>query len=256
VWHRDSPASLGLQPDGDRAPEPASHVTNHSTPDGADAHYSRVLKTPTFWALFGIVFTVAFNHMSLIVHQNQYLVDRGFQPEFAAWMLGFSGILRSGGAVVWGSISDRTWRETSLTCCALLGVLAMPCLIMAQASLGAWPVVLFVLLMGLGYGGVSAVYAASAADLFHGPHFGKILGLLDVGFGVGAALGAYLTGVLFDRLHSYHLAFYLVMGLIVVSIGCIWIAAPRRVRLEAGGMKEPQAPIHSRIANPPRRSTR
>jgi hypothetical protein len=42
----------------------------------------------------------------------------------------------------------------------------------------------------------------------------------------------------------------------VVSIGCIWIAAPRRVRLEAGGMKEPQAPIHSRIANPPRRSTR
>jgi MFS family permease len=129
-------------------------------------------------------------------------------------------------------------------------------LIMAQASLGAWPVVLFVLLMGLGYGGVSAVYAASAADLFHGLHFGKILGLLDIGFGVGAALGAYLAGVLFDRLHSYHLVFYLVMGLAVVSIGCIWIAAPRRPRLEAGGGQEPQAPTHSRISNPPRRSTK
>ncbi len=84
--------------------------------------------------------------------------------------------------------------------------------------------------MGLGYGGVRVVYAASAADLFHGPHFGKILGLLDIGFGLGAGIGSYLAGFLFDRFHSYDLTFYLVMALIAVSIGCIWIAAPRRVR--------------------------
>ncbi len=241
IWQRDSPASIGLQPDGDSTSAPKGQDVAVSPPTVADEPYITVLKTPTFWALFFIVFSIAFNHMTLLVHQNQYLVDRGFDPKFAAWMLGLSGIVRSGGAIVWGSISDRTTRETSLTLSALLGLVALPCLLLAHGPSATWLVVLFVLLMGLGYGGVSVVYAASAADLFHGPHFGKILGLLDIGFGLGAGVGSYLAGFLFDRFHSYDLTFYLVMALMVVSIGCIWIAAPRRVRSPSSASALPSA---------------
>ena len=127
------------------------------------------------------------------------------------------------------------------TLSALLGLVALPCLLLAHGPSATWLVVLFVLLMGLGYGGVSVVYAASAADLFHGPHFGKILGLLDIGFGLGAGIGSYLAGFLFDRFHSYDLTFYLVMALMVVSIGCIWIAAPRRVRSPSSASALPSA---------------
>ncbi|WP_089940269.1 MFS transporter, partial [Candidatus Entotheonella palauensis] len=228
IWHRDSPASLGLQPDGDV--DPAQVKMPERPAEAMPGAYLHITKTRAFWALFTIVFSLAFNHMTLIVHQNQYLVDIGFKPEFAAWMLGFSGILRSGGTIIWGSVSDRITRETSLTISALLGVMALPCLIWAQTASSTWFVVLFVLLMGLGYGGVSVVYAASAADLYQGPHFGKILGLLDIGFGFGAALGTYMAGLLFDWLQSYHLTFYLIMVSIGISIACIWIAAPRRIR--------------------------
>jgi MFS family permease len=228
IWHRDSPESLGLQPDGDLKP---SRFKAPGPPAPASPNtYLHVIKTRTFWALFFIVFSLAFNQMTLIVHQNQYLVDIGFQPEFAAWMLGFSGILRSGGSIIWGSVSDRITRETSLTLSALLGVAALPCLIWAQTNSSIWLVVLFVLLMGLGYGGVSVVYAASAADLYQGRDFGKILGLLDIGFGLGAALGTYMAGLLYDWLQSYHLMFHLIMGSIGLSMVCIWIAAPRRMR--------------------------
>jgi MFS family permease len=78
---------------------------------------------------------------------------------------------------------------------------------------------------------VSVVYAASAADLYQGRNFGKILGLLDIGFGLGAALGTYMAGLLFDWLQSYHLMFYLIIASIGISIACIWIAAPRRMRV-------------------------
>lgn len=235
IWHRDSPQRLGLQPDGDAAPEVDEADVNRAQAPTTDVPATaesslHLIKTGTFWALFFIVFSLAFNAMTLIVHQNQYLVDIGFRPEFAAWMLGFSGILRSGGTIIWGSISDRTMRETSYTISALLGVLALPCLLWAQSASDAWLVVSFILLMGLGYGGVSVVYAASAADLYQGSNFGKILGLLDIGFGLGAALGTYMAGLLFDWLQSYHLMFYLLMVSIVISIGCIWVAAPRRVR--------------------------
>jgi MFS family permease len=69
-----------------------------------------------------------------------------------------SGILRSVGSVIWGSISDRTTREGSFTISAGLGLIALPCLISVQTSPDAWRVVLFVLLIGLGYGGASVLY--------------------------------------------------------------------------------------------------
>lgn len=235
LWHRDSPQSMGLMPDGDSvSPDyPISGHTELEVEAVQDSWYPSVIKTPAFWALFIIVFTLAFNQMMLIVHQNQYLVDVGFKPEFAAWMLGLSGILRSGGNVFWGSLSDRIKRETSFTFSAALGVLSFPFLLIAQTTTAAFPVILFVTLIGLGYGGVSVVYAASAADLFHGTHFGKILGLLDIGFGLGAAIGSYIAGYLYDNFQSYELTFYLVMGLMALSIACIWIAAPARARTEA-----------------------
>ena len=236
VWLRPSPQSMGLQPDGDATPPVVATPSPKPTaiPDGAAAGlYPQLLKNPAFWALFFIVFTLALNHMTLVVHQTAYLVDRGFQPEFAAWMLGISGILRSGGTIIWGTISDRATRESAFTLSALLGLVSVPFLLIASPGTGIWTVTVFVLLMGLGYGGINVVYAASAADLFQGPNFGKILGLLDVGFGLGAALGTYVAGYLFDRFQSYHLTFYGVMGMILVTIGCIWIAAPRRAQAQS-----------------------
>jgi MFS family permease len=234
MFYHSDPASLGLHPDGDAAPPRSAPSTTPASSVVVPTPYTAALKTPVFWALFVVIFTIAFNTMTLLVHQNQYLVDSGFSQEFAAWMLGLSGILRSVGSVIWGSISDRTTREGSFTMSAGLGLIALPCLISVQTSPEAWRVVLFALLIGLGYGGTSVLYGTAAADLFQGPHFGKILGILDMGFGLGAALGSYLTGVLFDRYQTYQPSFYMVIGLILVSILTMWLAAPRLARTQSG----------------------
>ncbi|HEY7493754.1 MAG TPA: MFS transporter [Candidatus Tectomicrobia bacterium] len=227
IFHRNSPEDMGLQPDGiPRLPTAEAPVGRLADATGATP-YMAALKTRAFWVLSGIIFTVAFNHMMLIVHQNQYLVDSGFSQAFAAWMLGLSGILRSGGSIIWGYLSDRTTRETSFTISTLFGVVALACLLSVQASPAAWRVVLFVLLMGLGYGGTSIIYATSAADIFQGRHFGKILGVMEIGFGLGASLGSYTAGFIFDHFQTYRPSFYMVMGLMLASIAGIWIAAPR-----------------------------
>ncbi|MGE3540571.1 MAG: MFS transporter [Candidatus Tectimicrobiota bacterium] len=230
LWQRSHPEDLGLYPDGLAPPLPAGRTTvaGASRPD--EFGYAAVLSNPAFWALSGIVFTLAFNLMLLTVHQNQYLVDIGFNQGFAAWMLGLSGLLRSGGGLLWGYLSDRLNREVSFTLATLLGVMALLCLLSAQTSPDAWRVVLAVTLMGLGYGGTSVIYSTAAADLFQGRHFGKILGLMEIGFGLGAALGSYVAGLVFDYFQTYRPSFYLTIGLMLASIGCIWIAAPRAAR--------------------------
>ena len=228
--HRSRPEDLGLHPDGVHSPWAAGHQTPRVVDAVGDTPYTAALTMRGFWALFGVIFAIACTLMLLTVHQNQYLIDLGFSPAFAAWMLGLSGLLRSGGSILWGALSDRMTRETSFTGATLLGVVSLLCLLSAQTTADAWRVVVFVVLMGLGYGGTSIIYSTAAADLFQGRHFGKILGLMEIGFGLGASLGSALAGVVFDYFQTYRPAFYLTIGLMLASIVGIWVAAPRTSR--------------------------
>jgi MFS family permease len=228
--HRSHPQDLGLHPDGAPTPRATGQHPSRYADNVAATPYATALTTRGFWALFGVIFAIAATVMLLTVHQHQYLIDIGFPPAFAAWMLGLSGLLRSGGSLLWGVLSDHLRRETSFTCATLLGVVALLCLLSAQTSPDVWRVVVFVVLMGLGYGGTSVIYSTAAADLFQGRHFGTILGLMEIGFGLGASLGSAIAGVMFDAFRTYRPALYLTIGLMLASVGGIWLAAPRTAR--------------------------
>jgi MFS family permease len=244
--HRSRPEDMGLHPDGAPRPLSTGPQASRFADAAVDTPYTAALTTRGFWALFGVIFAVACTVMLLTVHQNQYLVDIGFSPAFAAWMLGLSGLLRSSGSILWGALSDRMTREKSFTLSTLLGVVALLCLLSAQTSPDAWRVVLFVALMGLGYGGTSVIYSTAAADLFQGRHFGKILGLMEIGFGLGASLGSAVAGVVFDYFQTYRPAFYLTIGLMLASIAGIWIAAPRTARRTVEALASVPAPRPAR----------
>jgi MFS family permease len=57
---------------------------------------------------------------------------------------------------------------------------------------GGWLLV-FALLLGLGFGARGAIITSMASDWFGGRHFGAIYGPLNFGNGIGAALGPCLA---------------------------------------------------------------
>jgi MFS family permease len=243
LWvHRSHPEDIGLHPDGALPVTSGTSQTIASIETLGTAPYLTALTSRGFWALFSVILAIGCNLMLLTVHQNQYLIDIGFSPVFAAWMLGLTGLLRSSGSVLWGALSDFMTREMSFTCATLLGVVALVCLLAAQTFPAAWLVILAVILMGLGYGGTSVIYSTAAADLFQGRHFGKILGLMEIGFGLGGSLGSALAGVVFDYFHTYRPAFYITIGLMLASIAGIWIAAPRAARRPVEARAQAQTP--------------
>jgi MFS family permease len=69
---------------------------------------------------------------------------------------------------------------------------------------------------------------AGAADMFHGKHFGVVVGLLLTGMGVGGAIGPWLGGYIYDISGSYNSAFVLCMVCIGLACVAFWIAAPRK----------------------------
>ena len=48
---------------------------------------------------------------------------------------------------------------------------------------------------------------AKTADLFPGPRLGTILGVITLGSGLGATIGSWAAGLLFDLTGSYRLVF-------------------------------------------------
>jgi MFS family permease len=69
-----------------------------------------------------------------------------------------------------------------------------------------------------------------AADLYKGRHFGWIYGTLEGVLGIGAALGAYVGGAIFDRTGNYFWGFILIMVFNLTSIPLVWLVAPRKFR--------------------------
>lgn len=62
----------------------------------------------------------------------------------------------------------------------------------------------FAIVMGVGYGGVAAMYAPVTASIFGVERLGQLLGILFTGTGLGSLLGLPLASVLVDDTRNYH----------------------------------------------------
>lgn len=89
---------------------------------------------------------------------------------------------------------------------------------------------LFALVYGFAFGGMSPATAALLGDTFGVGRLGSILGILEIGFGIGAATGPLVGGLIFDANQSYFIAFLL--GAVAMSVATLFIALIRR---EANG---------------------
>ena len=88
----------------------------------------------------------------------------------------------------------------------------------------------FAILYGLGSGATGTISSSLQADIFQGKSFGLIFGVIQVATGIGAALGAWLTGLSYDTLGTYLPALQGMLAIYVIAAAGVWIVAPRKVR--------------------------
>ncbi len=222
LGHRNSPEELGLHPDGAASSE---GQPGKSTQEGFTIAHA--MRSPAWWFLLLAVTMMGFIIMTMAVHQTQLSVDLGYDLTTASALYGLTGLTRTVGQLTWGALSDRFGRNPIYLLVTVLGVIGVLFLILAKGSPHLAYLLSFSILFGFGYMGISPVYASTVADLFPGRHLGKILSVLDIGFGSGAVIGPWLAGYLFDRFghHDYTLAL-LILGMIIT--GLAMFAATRR----------------------------
>ncbi len=240
LLQRQRPEDLGLAPDGDAMT--GDKGTSHTATDNVVDHawtavewtLGRAIKTARFWWIFVSFFSGLFTWYTVQVHQTKYLIEVGFHPDLAAYALGFVGLTGIVGQILLGHLSDRIGREWVWTFSAL-GFMACYGLLLIM-RIYPTPLMLYLMIGSqgvVGYG-LASVFGVITAEVFQGKHYGTIFGTLNLASGIGAAAGPWLAGALFDRTGTYVVAFWLAMGLSLVSIIAMWLAAPRKVRVVAG----------------------
>jgi MFS family permease len=234
---RRRPQDIGLQPDGaTEAAAAARRTTAIVDPVWAATDWTlrRAVGTRRFWWVMGGYASALFAWYAIQVHQTKYLTEIGFAPETAAWALGLVSVAGIPGQIGIGALSDRIGREWAWSA----GCLGFGICYVALIALEAGPSLplLYGMIAAQGFLGyaLTSVMGPIVAEIFEGPHFGAIFGIVTIALVAGGASGPWVAGAVHDATGSYRPAFLLAIGLCAVSAGCIWTAAPRKVRAVPG----------------------
>lgn len=220
VFHRTSPEAIGLHPDGLSTAPPKKEHTGLER-----GGFWWVLGTSRFWLLFVAVGMTGFGGMTMVVHQTRLLVDMGYTLALAAGIFGFTGLLRSVGGIFWGPLSDRIGRRFCIAIISSMGLVAVLLLLVGEQDPNLVYLAGFVVLWGAGFTSMAPVYASTVADLFPGRHLGKVMGMLDLGFGMGSASGPFLAGTIFDGVGSYRPMLWVLLGAVFMNGFALWLGA-------------------------------
>lgn len=89
-----------------------------------------------------------------------------------------------------------------------------------------WVILAGALLLSVAY--MLASLTAMVAELFPGRRFGAIYGIMNLGNGLGGAIGPWYGGLVHDLTGSYRLAFLTAMGFCGIGATCFWVARPAK----------------------------
>lgn len=208
------PPAPGAAPGADAAPPPEGVGTREAVSSRA------------FRGLFLASLFTPLAVFPVFTHQVAFAVDLGFPRMFVAGIFGLMGLMSVVGRIVFGTVSDRVGREVAATLsfgCTAAGTGAL-------LLLEPWPdavwLYAYAVLFGLGFGARGPIITALTAELFGVRRFGAIYGVMNLGNGIGGAIGPWFAGAVHDLTGSYRLAFLAALGFSAVATSCFW-AVPR-----------------------------
>lgn len=210
-----APEAIENDEDGDVAsgalPEQANSIS-------AASH----LRTWPVWLLFLSRATSSTANQMTNLHIIAFFIRAGYGDLQAALTIGLVGLLGVAGRPLLGSLSDLIGRELVFSFAMVMTIGSILVALLFGDGSSLWPLIIFAALAGLSDGLSGLLIGTKAADLYPPRVLGTVMGTVEMGRGVGIAVGPILGGILFDWRGNYTVAFTLAILLTFVSIGFMW----------------------------------
>ena len=134
-----------------------------------------------------------------------------------------------GGRIISGILSDKIGRKATLFLCFLVQAAAIMLLSMTKegAFLAKVPVLAALsAVIGANYGANLALFPSITKDYYGLKNFGVNYGLVFTAWGVGGFMLAFLAGKMYDIHHTFAIAYYGAIGLLIVAAICVFLVKP------------------------------
>jgi MFS family permease len=204
-------ASLGA-----RRPPLASHQE--------PASIRRVVRDRGFIVVYTASVLVSLALFVPIVFIKSYAEDRGVSSGAAATLVGVIGGASVAGRLGLGAVAGRFGPLRVMQ--ASFVIMACSFVLWLVAGSSVVVLVLFAIVMGVGYGGFVALSPAVVASLYGTRNLGAILGALYTAAAIGGLIGPPAAGEVIDRV-SYAAAIVLAMMLTAAAAAVLFMLSPR-----------------------------
>lgn len=183
----------------------------------------QAIKTTAFWGFFFIFATTAIGIFGISLQTVAYLIERGFSEVQAAFAFGLVGMLSFAGMTLTGLAADRWPGHIVASCSYLLSFIGIGALALLQLFDSWFLLAVFVLTFGLSAGARGPILTTLMAKIFAGKGLASIYGASNLGQGLGAALGAFSAGLLFDITGGYNTGFALCVLFTFIGAALFWL---------------------------------
>ena len=229
LWLRDDPADVGARPLG------LAEGAVHATPPPDRGVMRGAVRTSDFWFLAGTFFVCGATSNGLVgQHFIPHAVDHGFTPIAASSALAVMGVFNFVGTIASGWLTDRyDPRRLLLIYYGFRGL----SLLFLPFIHDTMTVGMFAILFGLDYIATVPPTVALVADRFGAHNVGVVYGWVFAAHMVGAAIAAWVAGIVRDSVGDYAAAF-VAAGWIAIIAGFAALAIRRPERatpVPAGG---------------------
>lgn len=175
---------------------------------------------PSYQLLVAGFFVCGFHVAFITVHLPPYLADLGLDPGLAAWSVALIGLFNIVGSYGSGVLAGR-FPHRYILCFIYAGRAAVIALFIAFP---VTPVSVLAFSAAMGILWLSTVPPTSGlvVTMFGARHLGTLFGIAFLSHQVGAFIGVWMGGVLYESTHSYDVVWWVSIALGVFAAVVHW----------------------------------
>ena len=172
-------------------------------------------------------FVCGFHVAFIQTHLPAYIVDSGVDARYGAWAIAVVGLVNVFGALASGYLGGKYSKKYLLSALYVARAVVIAVFVMVPAT--PVTVIVFAAAMGLLWLSTVPLTSALVAQIFGPRYMGMLFGIVFFGHQLGASLGVWLGGYLYDRTGSYDVVWWVAVALGLASALIHWPIDERRI---------------------------
>lgn len=174
----------------------------------------------SFLLLVAGFFVCGFHVSFITVHLPPYIVDIGLDPKWGGWAIALIGLFNIAGSLVSGALGGRYPKQIMLSLIYLARAVIIALFVLLPPS----PLTVLVFSASMGFLWLSTVPPTSGlvAVMFGPRYMATLFGFVFFSHQVGAFLGVWMGGLLYERTGSYDVVWWLGVALGIFAAIVHW----------------------------------